>query len=183
MHRVGEPEVTATDGPPTVRCAGPGDALVATSTGSCLAVLTADCAPLALGSDEGVFAAVHGGWRGLVAGVVEATVAAMRALGATEVVGALGPFVHAECYAFSAGDLDRVAERYGDGVRATADGGAPALDLGATVRAALAAAGGAEVGRAGPCTACGGPHFSHRARGDTGRQALLVWRDADGAER
>jgi purine-nucleoside/S-methyl-5'-thioadenosine phosphorylase / adenosine deaminase len=166
-----------------VRCAGTGDALVATSATSCLAVLTADCAPLALGSDEGVFAAVHGGWRGLLAGVVEATVAAMRALGATAVVGALGPCVHPECYAFSAGDLDRVAARYGDGVRSTAADGAPALDRGATVRTALESAGGAELVWTGPCTGCGGTYFSHRARGDGGRQALLVWRDAAGGER
>ena len=52
---------------------GAADALVADSGGIAVCVLTADCAPLALASPEGVFAAVHAGWRGLVAGVVDAT--------------------------------------------------------------------------------------------------------------
>ena len=80
---------------------------------SALAILTADCASVALGSAEGVFGAVHAGWRGLLAGVVEATVAAMRARGAGDVVGALGPCIHPECYEFSDADLDAVAAAYG----------------------------------------------------------------------
>ena len=62
--------------------AGPCDGLVSDRYPSvAVAVLTADCAPLALASPEGVFAAVHAGWRGLAGGVVEAAVAAMRDLG------------------------------------------------------------------------------------------------------
>ncbi|MGH9018293.1 MAG: laccase domain-containing protein, partial [Acidimicrobiales bacterium] len=44
------------------------DAVVAPGPGSCLVVLTADCAPVALGSPEGVHGAVHVGWRGLCRG-------------------------------------------------------------------------------------------------------------------
>jgi copper oxidase (laccase) domain-containing protein len=156
-------------------CAGPGDGLVSAVRGSALAVLTADCASLALGSEEGIFAAVHAGWRGLVAGVVEATVDAMTAMGASEVVGALGPCIHPECYEFSEADLATVAASYGDSVRGRTSAGRPALALPAAVSAALAAAGAREVGGVDACTACGGGYFSHRARGDTGRQALAVW--------
>jgi copper oxidase (laccase) domain-containing protein len=74
-------------------------------------------------------------------------------------------------------DLDRVAARYGDGVRATTRSGRSALDVPAAVTAALAAIPTAEVTRAGPgCTACDTPPmFSHRARGDSARQAMVVW--------
>ena len=83
--------------------AGSGDALVSDSPRCALVVLTADCASIALGSGEGVFGVVHAGWRGLAGGVVEAAVAAMRTMGATRVVGALGPCIHAGCYEFSEG--------------------------------------------------------------------------------
>ncbi len=160
---------------PTAVFAGDGDALVGEGPVSAVAVLTADCGSIALGSAEGVFAAVHAGWRGLTAGVVEAAVDAMRERGATGVVGALGPCIHPECYEFSPHDLDQVAAVYGDGVRGRTATGHPALDLPAAVSAALVAAGAAEVGGTVACTACGGGYFSHRARSDRGRQALVVW--------
>ncbi len=157
--------------------AGAADALVSDSPGCALVVLTADCASIALGSDEGVFGAVHAGWRGLAGGVVEATVAAMRTMGATEVVGALGPCIHPGCYAFSEGDLDAVAATRGPGVRGVTGDGRPALDVPAAVAGALAASGAGQVPGVDACTACGGGYFSHRARGDRGRQALVVWSD------
>jgi len=154
---------------------GEGDALVSDLPGVALCVLTADCGALALASPEGVYAAVHVGWRGLLAGVVEAAVDRMRGRGATEVVGALGPCIHAECYEFSGSDLDAVAAVYGDTVRGRTTGGRPALDVPAGIAAALARAGARPVGGVDVCTACDDGYHSHRARHDTGRQALLVW--------
>ena len=154
---------------------GTGDVLVSDAPGCSLSVLTADCAPVALGSGEGVFAAVHAGWRGLREGVVEEAVAAMRALGATRVVGALGPCVHPGCYEFAPGDLDDLAAYFGDRVRGRTSAGRPALDIPAAVSVALAAAGADEVPGVDACTACAGRYFSHRARHDGGRQALVVW--------
>jgi hypothetical protein len=155
-----------------------GDAVVAVGSGSCVAVLTADCGPVALGSPEGVHAAVHVGWRGLVAGVIEAAVDAMRALGATDIVGGLGPTIHPCCYAFGPADLDAVAAVAGAGVRATSADGAPALDLPAAVRNRLDAAKVQVVVDVDRCTGCGGGGFSHRTRGDEARQAVFVWREA-----
>jgi hypothetical protein len=125
-----------------------------------------------------VCGAVHAGWQGLVAGVVEAAVAAMRDLGAGDVTATLGPCIHAECYEFSPADLDSVAAAYGPTVRATTAAGRPALDLVAGVTAAVTAAGGRMVDGIATCTACGDRQFSHRARRDTGRQALVVWSGA-----
>jgi copper oxidase (laccase) domain-containing protein len=154
-----------------------GDALVSVDPSARLLMLTADCASIALGSPEGVFAAVHAGWRGLAAGVIESAAAAMREAGASTVGGALGPCIHAECYAFSPPDLSSLVDRYGDQVQGVTSAGGVALDLPATVRAAFARAGVTEGPGVDRCTACDGQYFSHRARADTGRQALIVWRD------
>lgn len=154
----------------------PGDALVSTDGGGCLAVFSADCPTLALACPEGVMAAVHAGWRGLMAGVVEAAVRTMRELGATSVRAAVGPHIGSECYSFSPSELDAAANRFGPTVRAVSASGHPALDLGEVVRLAAAAAGAEMAPASSPCTACSPEHFSHRARADQGRQALVVWR-------
>lgn len=164
-------------GAPTVTAvfSGTGDVLVSDAAAHSLSVLTADCAPVALGSGEGVFAAVHAGWRGLRDGVVEAAVAAMRTMGATRVVGALGPCIHPGCYQFAEDDLDDLVAHFGERVRGRTSAGRPALDIPAAVSVALAAAGAEEAPGVDACTACAGPYFSHRARQDSGRQALVVW--------
>lgn len=153
-----------------------GDGLVSAHFGACLAVFTADCAPVALASPEGVMGVAHAGWRGLLAGVVGTTVRAMRALGATDVVAGLGPCVHPGCYEFSARDLDMVAAALGDAARGETAAGRPALDLPGAVRAALAAAGAELVAEVDSCTACSPDLFSHRAGADRARQAVVVWR-------
>ena len=175
---------TRTHDPPNPAVAwhlGEGDALVSLPSHVALCVLTADCGALALSSPEGVFAAVHAGWRGLLDGVVEAVVDRMRRWGASDVVGALGPCIHAGCYEFSEPDLDAVAAVYGDAVRGRTSAGRPALDVPAGIDAALVRAGARSTVGVDVCTACGDGYFSHRARHDSGRQALLVWsgRDAD----
>lgn len=154
-----------------------GDALVATSSDTALAILTADCAPVALASSEGVLAAVHVGWAGLVAGVVQTAVATMRELGATAIEAALGPCIHPECYEFGDAELDRIAGCLGPTVRAKTVSGVPALDLPAAVAAALAVSRVTLVSDSGVCTACAyDRHFSHRARAEVERQAMIVWK-------
>ncbi|MEA2827081.1 MAG: purine-nucleoside/S-methyl-5-thioadenosine phosphorylase / adenosine deaminase [Actinomycetota bacterium] len=166
-----------------VRVTSPGDgagavadAAVCSTSGCAIAILTADCGPVVLDSPEGVFAVAHAGWVGLTNGVLEATVSEMRALGATEIGAVLGPCIRVECYEFGPDDLDRVAHRLGDGVRGVTPSGAPALDLAAGVRAALANAGVDRFDDIGVCTACSPDHFSWRARAEQQRQATVVWR-------
>ena len=154
---------------------GEADALVVAGPGPAAAVLTADCGAVALASPEGVVAAVHAGWRGIVAGVVEEAVQRMRDLGATEVSGALGPCIHPSSYEFSEEDLAPVMDRYGPGVRGRTSEGHPALDLPAAVDAALRRAGVRPADGVDACTAASTRYFSHRARRDAGRQALVVW--------
>lgn len=158
------------------------DALVTASPEVALAVKTADCASVAFASADGIIAVAHAGWRGLVEGILAETVAAMRGLGATDIVAGLGPCIGPECYEFAAPDLDAVAARLGDGIRAATSAGRPALDLRAAVRGGLEALGVALLFDAAECTACGGDRwFSHRARGEAQRQAAVVWRTDGGA--
>ncbi|HUC18449.1 MAG TPA: peptidoglycan editing factor PgeF [Acetobacteraceae bacterium] len=82
--------------------AGPeGDAMVSKQPGATLGIVTADCAPVLLvDAEAGVIGAAHAGWRGAVAGVLEATLAAMRSLGATpaRIRAAIGPAIHQPSY-------------------------------------------------------------------------------------
>jgi purine-nucleoside/S-methyl-5'-thioadenosine phosphorylase / adenosine deaminase len=174
LHQVHGADVVVVEYPGD-RAGADADAAVTNCSGAPLAIHTADCTPIALIAREGVVGAAHAGWRGLEAGVVEATVERMRSLGATDVSAVVGPGIRPECYEFGDDDLDRLATAYGPEVRGTTADGQPALDMPAGVAAALAAAGVEHVETSGICTSCDGRFFSHRARQDTGRQALLVW--------
>jgi hypothetical protein len=82
--------------------AGPqADAMVTDRPEIALGIVTADCAPILFADPQaGVVAAAHAGWRGAVAGVIEATVAAMTRLGATPAttVATIGPCIRQESY-------------------------------------------------------------------------------------
>jgi YfiH family protein len=190
LHQVHGADVVVVDRPGQ-HAGVEADAAVTATPGAALAVHTADCAPVALLSDTGV-AAVHAGWKGLAAGVVEATVATLRRLtGGDALHAVLGPCIHPECYEFGPAELAQLTERYGPAVQGLTADGAPALDVPAAVRAALRAAGVEDVAAGGDgaagrvtvvdvCTACDPQMFSHRARQDSGRQAMVVWLDEAG---
>lgn len=70
------------------------DASFTTQASVVCAILTADCMPVLFCDQRGsVVAAAHAGWRGLAAGVLENTVAAMRAAGANDVMAWMGPAI------------------------------------------------------------------------------------------
>ena len=104
--------------------AGPrADALVTDRAGIALGVVTADCTPVLLADPEaGVVGAVHAGWRGALAGVLEATVAAMRALGAVRIAAAIGPSIRQASYEVRADLRDAVLARDAAHARFFADG-------------------------------------------------------------
>jgi YfiH family protein len=164
-------------------CGAEADAAVTALADVALSINVADCAPIALVGRSGAVAAVHAGWRGLEAGVIDATVAQMRSMGAGPITGYLGPCIHTECYEFGAAELASLVDRLGPAVRARTAGAKPALDVSTAVAAALGRAEVPLVDAFEVCTACGGTdYYSHRARGDVGRHALVVWRHAeDGA--
>ncbi len=96
----------------------PGDALITATPGLALGVITADCTPV-LFSDAGgkIIGAAHAGWRGALAGVLEATVDAMRGLGAAQITAAIGPCIHQKSYEVSADLRDPVLARDGADAR------------------------------------------------------------------
>jgi polyphenol oxidase len=166
-------------GPPEARPPlGEGDGLVTTDPGVLLAVLTADCAPVLLADPAArVVGAVHAGWRGLAAGVVEAGVAAMAGLGAdpARCVGLVGPAVGGCCYEVGPEVRDAVGARLPAALATTRDG-RPALDPAAGAAQALRRAGVGQVRVAGECTFdLEERFFSHRRdHGRSGRQAGLI---------
>lgn len=154
----------------------PADAMIADCGGAAVAVLTADCAPVAFASPEGIVAVAHAGWKGLRAGVIEATVQGMRRRGATRVEAVVGPCIHPCCYTFGEDELIEIENRHGRQMRATDRHGAPALDLPAWVRTALHSAGATLVGEAGACTGCQDGLWSWRTGRTARRQATVAWR-------
>lgn len=131
-------------------------------------VLSADCLPVALGG-EGAVAALHAGWRGLAAGVLEQGVIALRELGAGEgeITALIGPGAGPCCY--EVGEEVHTAfagrHRYGQNI-----------DLRAIARDRLLAAGVTEVRDVEVCTICDERYFSHRREGErAGRQGGVAW--------
>lgn len=154
------------------------DAAVTDLPGRPLTVLVADCVPVLLAGPVAIGVA-HAGRAGVVAGVVPATVTALRELGETpgEVTAVIGPAIGGCCYEVPAELHDEVVAEH-PAAAATTTWGTPALDLPAAVTAQLHAAGVGTVRQVGGCTRCDeqGRWFSHRADPDTGRQAGLIVR-------
>lgn len=159
---------------PGARAGSPADASVTACPGAVLAVQVADCAPVGLWSPEGVVAAVHAGWRGLVAGVIPAAADRMRGLGATTISAVLGPCIRVGSYEFGCADVDRAAAVLGDDVRGTTDTGAPALDMVAAVRSSVASAGIDDLVDVGRDTATSPDLWSWRADRTRCRHALVA---------
>ena len=152
------------------------DAMVTTEPGIGLVIRVADCVPVLLADlGRGVVAAAHAGRVGLLAGVLEQTVAVMKDQGAVELVAWIGPHIGPECYEVPS-EMAAAAWRQLPATRARSARGTPAIDLGAGAAAVLAGL-GADVRRLDPCTACVPDFFSHRRdRGLTGRSAGVIWR-------
>ncbi len=93
------------------------DALVTTTPGLVIGVLTADCTPILFASRDGrVIGAAHAGWKGAFGGIVEATVAAMGTAGAqrSEIVAAIGPCIAQSSYEVGADFRDRLTNAEAD---------------------------------------------------------------------
>ncbi|MCB1257160.1 MAG: polyphenol oxidase family protein [Microthrixaceae bacterium] len=160
------------------------DASVTACVGAVLAVRTADCAAVVLvGRDDAGQATsvgvAHAGWRGLLLGVLQSTVHELEMLGAKTVEWHLGPCISAPRYEFGKTDLDRLVQRYGTSLRSTTSTGAPALDMRAGVRAAMAETIAEPNDHDPACTASSSDYYSWRARSDRGRQVTAVWLDAE----
>lgn len=152
------------------------DALVTDVPGLVLVARVADCVPVVLADEaRGLVGVAHAGRPGLVAGVVPAAVAALRGLGAIDLVAWVGPHVCGACYEVPAQMRDEV-EAAVPGSASLTSWGTPSVDLGAAVAGQLADAGVAEVVSTGRCTREDEDLYSYRRQGRrSGRFAGLVW--------
>lgn len=154
----------------TVTVAGPGeageaDSLVSFRPGVPLAVFTADCLGIVIAGEGGV-AVVHAGWRGLLAGVIESALDALRREGVEPGQAWIGPSIGPCCFEVGG----EVATRFEAEVTTTS-WGTQSVDLAGAARRRLA---GLEVKVDGRCTRCRGG-FSHRGDGTPHRQAAIGW--------
>jgi hypothetical protein len=157
------------------------DAVVMRRAGKVCVIQTADCLPVLVAHQDGTcVAAAHAGWRGLSAGVLEATV---HALGepTDRLIAWLGPAIGPDT--FEVGDEVRAAFLAHDTRAASAFVGNARgrwqADLYLLARQRLLAMGLAEIYGGGLCTAADSRRFfSHRRDGASGRMATLIWLDS-----
>lgn len=161
------------------------DAMVTDRPNILLGILTADCAPVLFADpDAGVIGAAHAGWRGVLAGVTDATLVAMERIGARRehVRAAVGPCIAQRSYEVDEGFRSRFLDADGDTARFFVRGpaGKPHFDLEAYVVQRLVAQGVGQVEALGLDTYADGNRFfsfrraTHLGEADYGRQASLI---------
>ncbi|HEV8238922.1 MAG TPA: polyphenol oxidase family protein [Thermoanaerobaculia bacterium] len=166
------------DGPGS---AGEGDALVTVQRGLALSVITADCVPVLIAMGDAI-AAVHAGWRGVVAGVVPAAVEELRqGAGASAhdrpAIAWIGPAIGVCCYEMGPDVAAQVVAASGEEVATPGPAGKPHVDMVRAVELQLRRVGIADVRRFGPCTRCEPDLvWSYRRDGArAGRNIAYVW--------
>lgn len=161
------------------------DALVTDRPGLVLGIVTADCAPVLLADPAvGVVGAAHAGWKGAVAGVTDAALSAMEALGARRerIVGAIGPCIAQVSYEVDGGFAERFAAEDAGNDRFFMPGrpGHWQFDLEAYLAHRLVRAGIGGVERLGLDTYADPARFysfrraTHLGEPDYGRQIALI---------
>lgn len=163
---------------------GDADAVLTRERGLRVGVFTADCVPILVAAGDGV-GAVHAGWRGLAAGVIEQALAELsRAAPGAEIVAAIGPCIGGCCYEVDEPVLEPLRARHGALVEpalAPARPGHARLDLGLLAQLALARAGVAPAAigtSARLCTRCDAARFHSFRRDGAAAGRLAHWIEA-----
>jgi purine-nucleoside/S-methyl-5'-thioadenosine phosphorylase / adenosine deaminase len=157
------------------------DAVASGTNGLLAGIVTADCVPILLvHRGRRAAGAVHAGWRGATAGVLET---AVRHLGselhapAAELEAAIGPAICGRCYQVGPEVIEAFRARTGETTAPawSERAGRHHVDLRHAVELLLRAVGVAAVSVVGPCTACGAGFCSYRRDGaGCGRQLSFV---------
>lgn len=148
------------------------DAIITREPGVGLLAQGADCAPIVMADlEQGVIAAVHCGWRGVVAGIVPATLAAFAELGAIPSWARIGPTICPSCYPVGADVVSAFAAA--GGVVARTSAGEPSVDIRASIREQFHDAGVSTMVHGG-CTFEDMNQFSYRRDGVTGRHGAAI---------
>ena len=182
VHQIHSPEVVTVTGPWPDAARPKADAMVTGRRGLLLGVLTADCAPVLFADREaGVIGAAHAGWKGALAGVTDATVAAMEALGARRerIAAAVGPCIGQASYEVDGAFVARFGADNAHFFKPGREDHAQ-FDLEGYVAMRLAAAGVGTVEKLGLDTYADESRFysyrraTHRGEPDYGRQISVI---------
>lgn len=185
LHQVHSADVAIATKPWPIDARPRADASVTRIPGLALGVTAADCGPILFADPAaGIIGAAHAGWKGAIGGVIEATVAAMRSLGAepARMIAAIGPLIRQPSYevgpdfvaSFTA--VDEVNERYF--IPSTREGHAM-FDLAGFICGQLEAAGVGQIDDTGIDTYPGDDFYSyrrsvHRKEPDYGRHVHAI---------
>jgi YfiH family protein len=156
------------------------DAIVSDDPRCLLTVRVADCVPILIARDDGQrVAAVHAGWRGVVANVIASAMAEMRKGASGGFVAAIGPCIGMEAFEVGGEVLAEFERIFGKRAPVQHNGNAKGhVDLRAAVRLQLLACGLSEdeIDISDRCTyRDSGEFFSHRRdKGITGRMAAVI---------
>lgn len=153
------------------------DALVTGVPGLAVGVRTADCVPILIADVEhGAVAAVHAGWRGVVARVVDAAIDRLAERGATRLVAAIGPHIRGDAFEVGEDVARQLAEVAHGADVIVRRAPKPHVDLAVALKAQLAARGVVEIDDVGGCTLTEPARFfSHRRdAGRTGRHLSVI---------
>lgn len=157
-YQIHSPDVVVADAPWTPANRPRADAIVTRTPALAIGVSTADCGPLLFADAQArVIGATHAGWRGAFTGVIEATVAAMEALGAdrANIVAALGPTISQRNYEVGPEFVARFTAADADNARffaAAPQAGHAMFDLTGYITARVQRAGIVEFEDLGLCT-------------------------------
>jgi len=185
-YQIHSPHVVVAEAPWTPETRPRADGIVTRTPHLAIGVSTADCGPVLLADSQArVVGAAHAGWRGALAGIVEATVEAMQRLGAARerIRAALGPMIRRRNYEVGPDLIARFnaedpASR--DFFVAAPRAGHALFDLGGYIGARLRGAGVRHVEDIGLCTYADPVRFFsyrraiHRAEEDYGRHVNAI---------
>lgn len=152
------------------------DGLITKLSEVALSITTADCAPLALIEENGIFSMLHLGWRSLKNGLLENTVAQMRKKSDASIKAVLGPCVHPCCYEFGEDLLEDFFLKYGKDCKGKSKRGVSSLDIPAALNAALDNLGISLEKSDSSCTSCDDRYWSYRREKIPKRQVMFAWK-------
>ncbi|KRE38335.1 laccase [Janibacter sp. Soil728] len=156
---------------------GIGDAMVTDLPGIALGVLVADCTPVLVHDEDSALVGVaHAGRPGMVAGVAQRLVEAMRDLGATHLIASVGPSVCGRCYEVPV-EMRAAAAQVAPVSAAVTWAGTAAIDVASGVVDQLQGS-GVPVRWVPGCAREDDAYFSYRRDGQTGRFAGVIGRPA-----
>lgn len=155
------------------------DASYSDEAGIVCAILTADCLPVLLASTNGTkIAAIHAGWKGLLAGIISNTI---HAIGSAQVIAWLGPAIGANCFEVGHEVKDAFISKskiFSPAFCKKKDDTKYLANIYQLAMIELSSMGVTKMYGGNYCTVTDKENFySFRRDGETGRMATLIWRD------